>query len=179
MTKREELKKQLNAEKEQVQKIREEVEERNQRVSSLAELQVELQHKLHVSILAMSEGETELEKVMAARTEVLMEIEELRKQRDVLQRGIKFFKEENVAEISGEVREKGCSLREFTKEEIILATNNFSDQLRMKCGGVWSNVYRGYFNHSTSAIKMLDFIPDLSQQDFQSKVNKQTRKFDL
>lgn len=175
MTKKEELKKQLNAEKEQVQKIRVEVEERNQRVSSLAELELELLNKLHVSTLALSEGETKLENVMASRTEMLMEIEELRKQKDVLNRRIKFFKED-VEEISGEVREKGCRLREFTKEEIIFATNNFSEQLRLKSGGDWSNIYRGYFNHSNAVVKMLDFIPDLSQQDLQSKVNKQTRK---
>lgn len=176
MTRRKEVKKELNAEKEQLEKIRNDVEESKQRVSSLAKLQLELQNRLHISTMAVSECENQLEKVMDARTEMLMEIEELRRQRDVLNRRIEFFKEKDATEMSAKLIEKGCNLREYTKEDITLATHNFSEDLRLKSGGDWSNVYRGHINHSTAAIKMLNSVHGLSQQDFQAKVNKQTRK---
>jgi hypothetical protein len=176
VTKREELKKELNVEKEQIQKIRINVEETKQRLSSLVEQQLDLKNKLHVSTLEISEFETKLENVMAARTKMLMDIEELSKQRDVLNKRIMFSKEKDDTKISTKLIENSFGVREFTKEEIVLATNNFSELLKLKSGGDWSNVYRGNINHSNVAIKMLDSTLALSQQDFQAKVNKQTRK---
>jgi hypothetical protein len=176
VTKREELKKELNVEKEQIKKIRMNVEESKQRLSSLVEQQLDLKNKLHVSTLEISEFETKLENVMAARTKMLMDIEELSKQRDVLNKRIMFSKEKDDTKISTKLIENSFGVREFTKEEIVLATNNFSELLKLKSGGDWSNVYRGNINHSNVAIKMLDSTLALSQQDFQAKVNKQTRK---
>jgi hypothetical protein len=126
--------------------------------------------------LEISEFETKLENVMAARTKMLMDIEELSKQRDVLNKRIMFSKEKDDTKISTKLIENSFGVREFTKEEIVLATNNFSELLKLKSGGDWSNVYRGNINHSNVAIKMLDSTLALSQQDFQAKVNKQTRK---
>jgi hypothetical protein len=176
VTKREELKKELNVEKEQIKKIRMNVEESKQRLSSLVEQQLDLKNKLHVSTLEISEFETKLENVMAARTKMLMDIEELSKQRDVLNKRIMFSKEKDDTKISARLIENSFGVRVYTKEEIILATNNFSEYFRLKSGGDWSNVYRGNINHSKVAIKMLDSTLALSQQDFQAKVNKQTRK---
>ncbi|CAJ2636301.1 unnamed protein product [Trifolium pratense] len=171
LTKREELKKELNVEKEQIQKIRMSVEESKQRLSSLVEQQLDLKNKLHVSTLEISECETKLENVMAARTEMLMVIEELSRQRDVLNKRIMFLKEKDDNNEISNINEKSFYLREYTKEEIMLATNNFSEYFRLKSCGDWSNVYRGNINHSNVAIKMLGSTFALSKQDFQAKVN--------
>ncbi|XP_027192824.2 putative U-box domain-containing protein 50 [Cicer arietinum] len=174
LTRKDELKKEVNAENEKINKIRMSVEESKQRLHSLKELQLELQNKLHVSKLKFSEFETKLEKVNAARNEMLMKIEELSRQRDIMNKWIMFIKEKNVTKISTKVIENECGLREYTKEDIILATHNFSEHLRLKSCENWSNVFRGYIDHSNAAIKMLDSTLGLSQQDFQAKVNKLT-----
>ncbi|PNY08065.1 U-box domain-containing protein 50-like [Trifolium pratense] len=147
------------------------VEESKQRLSSLVEQQLDLKNKLHVSTLEISECETKLENVMAARTEMLMVIEELSRQRDVLNKRVMFFKEKDDNNEISNINEKSFYLREYTKEEIMLATNNFSEYFRLKSCGDWSNVYRGNINHSNVAIKMLGSTFALSQQDFQAKVN--------
>ena len=172
VTQREELKKELDIEKDQIHYIRMYVEESKQRLSSLQNLQLDLRNKLNVSTLAISECETKLEKVMTERTKMLMEIDELSKQRDVFNKRIKFFKEKDATKMCNKLIENGCSLREYTKEEIIMATHNFSEHFRLKCGGDWSNVYRGDINHSNVAIKMLHSNLALSQHDFQAKVKK-------
>nr|XP_027192823.1 putative U-box domain-containing protein 50 isoform X1 [Cicer arietinum] len=170
LTRKDELKKEVNAENEKINKIRMSVEESKQRLHSLKELQLELQNKLHVSKLKFSEFETKLEKVNAARNEMLMKIEELSRQRDIMNKWIMFIKEKNVTKISTKVIENECGLREYTKEDIILATHNFSEHLRLKSCENWSNVFRGYIDHSNAAIKMLDSTLGLSQQDFQAKL---------
>ncbi|KAK7252442.1 hypothetical protein RIF29_36377 [Crotalaria pallida] len=164
---REELKKEVEAEKEQVYEMRMDVEESKRRVSSLGELQNELSNMLHISTLAKSRAETQLERAVEERAEMVREIEELRKQRDVLNRRIEFCKQKDAIGMAARLSEACCSFREYSEEEIRLATENFSERLRLKSGGDWSNVYRGRINHSTVAIKMLN---SLSQQDFQSKV---------
>lgn len=63
-------------------------------------------------------------------------------------------------------------MREYSEEELRLATDNFSERLRLKSGRDWTNVYRGRFNHSTVAIKMLPSFHSLSQEEFQTKVIK-------
>lgn len=174
VTKREELKKELNVEKDQIYYIRTYVEESKQRLSSLQDLQLDLKNKLNVSTLEVSEYETKLEKVMNERTNMLMEIEELSRQRDVFNKRIKFFKGKDATEMCNKIIDNGCSLREYTKEEIIMASHNFSEHFRLKCGGDhWSNVYKGHIDHySNVAIKMLHSNLALSQHDFQAKVKK-------
>lgn len=174
MARKEELKKEQNTEKEQIQKIRTNIEDTEQSLSSMEELHLELQSKLHESALEISECETEFENVLAERTKMLMEIEELSRQRDVLNKRIMFFKENDGKGICSRLIEKTCCLEEYTEEKIIMATNNFSEYLRLKSGKDWSNVYRGNINSSNVAIKMIDSTLALSQQDFQTKVNKQT-----
>lgn len=171
MTRKEEVKKEVNTEKEQIQKIRMNIEDNEQSLGSMEELQLELQSKLHDSTLEVSECETKFENVMAERTKTLMEIEELSRQRDVLNKRIMFFKEKIEKEICNKLITKSCCLEEYTEEEIIMATNNFSEYLRLKSGRNWSNVYRGNINNSNVAIKMIDPTLALSRKDFQDKVN--------
>ena len=173
MSAREELKKELDIEKEQTHEIRIDVEESKRRLASLSELQSELSNRLHVTALAKSRAETQLDKAVAERTEMVREIEELRRQRDVLNRRIEFCKQKDAIGMAARMSsDTCCGFREYSEEEIRLATENFSERLRLKSGGDWTNVYRGRMSHSTVAIKMLDgSFPSLSQHDFQSKVS--------
>lgn len=171
MSVREDLKKEVEVEEEQVYEMKMDVEESKRRVSSLAELQSELSNMLHISTLAKSRAESQLEKAVEERREMVREIEELRRQRDVLNRRIEFCKQKDAIGMASRLSETCCIFRVYTEEELRLATDNYSERLRLKSGGDWTNVYRGRINHSTVAIKMLNSFPTLSQQDFQSKVN--------
>ncbi|XP_027348106.1 putative U-box domain-containing protein 50 [Abrus precatorius] len=170
VTRREELEKELDAEKEQLDEIRMDVEESKKQLSAVVEEQSVLQNRLHNCTLAVSEAETIVGKILAERTEMLMEINDLRRQRDVLNRRIKFFKEKDATRMSVRLTEKSCNFREYTKEEMTLATHNFSEHLRLKPCGNSTNVYRAQMNHSTVAIKILNSDSALSQPDFQAKV---------
>ncbi|XP_020978382.1 putative U-box domain-containing protein 50 isoform X2 [Arachis ipaensis] len=169
---REEIKKEVEEEKEQTQEIRVDVEERKRRLKSLSELHSELSKRVHVSKMAKSRAERQLEKAIAERAEMVREIEELRRQRDVLNRRIEFCKQKDAigmaARLMSQEEAAACAFREYSEEELRLATDNFSDRLRFKSGGDWSHVYKGRMPHSTVAIKML--ASSLSLQDFQSKV---------
>ncbi|XP_061349980.1 putative U-box domain-containing protein 50 isoform X2 [Gastrolobium bilobum] len=169
---REELKKELEAEKEEIEEMRVDVEERKRRLSSLGEVQREVSNRFQISTEAKTRAERELEKAVGERREMVREIEELRRQRDVLNRRIEFCKQKDAIGMAARLNEEepSCNFREYTEEEIRLATDNFSQRLRLKSVGDWTNVYRGRFNHSTVAIKMLHSLPSLSHQDFISKV---------
>lgn len=101
---------------------------------------------------------------------MLGEIEDLRQQRDVLHRRIEFCKEKDAIGKVAKLTELSCGFKEYTADEIRLATNGFSERLRLKPGGEWSTVYKGRMNQSTVAIKMLNSVRGLSQEDFQAKV---------
>lgn len=169
-TMREELVKEVGGEKENTYEIRRDVEESKRRLSSLVELQSELSNKLQISTISKSRAEAQLEKAASARSEMLREIDELRRQKDVLNRRIEFCKEKDAIGMAARLSQPSFSFREYTAEEIRLATDNFSERLRLKSGGDWTNVYRGRINHSTVAIKMLNSVHGLSQEDFQAKV---------
>lgn len=164
---REELKKEMEAEREQREEMRIEVEERKRRLSSLTEVQSELSDRLRIWTAAKTRAEMQLEKAVGERREMVREIEELRRQRDVLNRRIEFCKHKDAIGMAARLADTCCTFREYTEEELRLATDNFSDRLRLKSGGDWTNVYRARFNHSTVAIKML---PSVSLQHLQSKV---------
>ena len=148
------------------------VEESKKRLNSLTELKNELSNKLQISTLAKSQSEGQLEKAVNLRAEMVREIEELRQQRDVLHRRIEFCKEKDAIGMVARFTELSSGFKEFTAEQIRLATNGFSERLRLKPGGDWTAVYRGRFGHSTVAIKMLDSVNGMSRQDFQAKVRK-------
>ncbi|CAK7339639.1 unnamed protein product [Dovyalis caffra] len=164
------LSKSLDAEKEQIQETRRDVQESKNRLSSLAELQSELSSKLQTSTMARSHVEVQLEKAVVGRAEMVREIEELRRQRDVLQRRIEFCKEKDAIGAVAKLNELKCGYREYTAEDIRSATDNFSESLRLKSGGDWTNVYRGRINHTTVAIKMLNSDHGFPQEAFLAKV---------
>ncbi|XVF61504.1 hypothetical protein PTKIN_Ptkin08bG0135200 [Pterospermum kingtungense] len=170
VTQRLEIKKISDTEKEQLYEVIRDVEESKIRLNSLLELQAELSSKLQISSMARANVEAQLEKAVVTRTEMVREIEELRRQRNVLQRRVEFCKEKDALGMVARSAELSCSYREYTAEDIRLATDGFSERLRLKSGGDWLNVYRGRINHSTVAIKMLNSANGLSREEFQAKV---------
>ncbi|KAJ0097627.1 hypothetical protein Patl1_28336 [Pistacia atlantica] len=169
LTNRIEIQKSLDDEKEQLYEVTRDVEESKKRLSSLVELQSELSKKLQLSTIAKGHAEKQLEKAVIGRAEMVREIEELRRQRDVLHRRIEFCKEKDaigmVTRSSYELI--SCCYKEYAAEEIRVATDDFSERLRLKYGGDWTNVYRGRINFSSVAIKMLS--SGLSQDAFEAK----------
>ncbi|MBA0608424.1 hypothetical protein Godav_020651 [Gossypium davidsonii] len=170
VTHRLEIKNVLDIEKEKLFDVKKEVEESKNRLNSLKELQVELSNKLQKSSQARANAVAQLETAAVTRAKMVMEIEELRRQRDVFQRRIEFCREKDALRMVARSNELRCGYREYMAEDIRLATDDFSERLRLKVSGDWSNVYRGRINHSTVAIKMLNSVNGMSQEDFQAKV---------
>ncbi|KAL2501167.1 putative U-box domain-containing protein 50 [Forsythia ovata] len=147
------LKKQIDSRKFELFDLQGEVEEKRSKLNSILELQRELSNKLQLSSSAKSRAEVQLEKAVQTRTNMVREIEELRGQRDVIQRRIEF-----------------CREKEFTAAEIRAATEDFSEGLRLKSRGQLTNVYKGRINHMTVAIKMYNSANAPSHEAFTAKV---------
>lgn len=174
ITTQHELAKELDNTKEQVFEILADVEESKNRLSSLLELQSELSTKLQTASLAKLGAETQLGSAVSSRTALLREIEQLRGQRDVFQRRIEFCKEKDAIEMATRMSSSdqvSCSYREFSTDEIRLATDNFAPHRRLKSGGDWTNVYKGRIKSLSVAIRMLDSEDAMSHEVFQAKVN--------
>ncbi|GMH24670.1 hypothetical protein Nepgr_026513 [Nepenthes gracilis] len=170
---RTDLSRELEVTKDQIQEVVTYLLESKNRLKSLLELQSELSSKFQASSLAKLCAEAQLESAVKARAEVVGEIEELRKQRDILQRRIEFCKEKDAIGTAtarmGEV--VSCSPRDFKADDIRLATDNFSVRGRLKCGENWTSFYKGKISHTTVAIKMLNSDVEFSHEFFQAKVN--------
>lgn len=168
---RSELEKELDAEKERMSEVVNDIEESKSRLSSLVQLQTELSNKLQRSTVAKSHAEAQLEKAVTTRTEMVREIEELRRQRAVLNRRIEFCREKDAIGMVSKLNELTCGFREYTSDEIRVATADFSEGMRLKSGGDFTNVYKGRMKHGTVAIKMLDSSGKISDEVFQAKVD--------
>ncbi|XP_021799900.1 putative U-box domain-containing protein 50 isoform X2 [Prunus avium] len=167
---RTELNKKLNTEKEQLNEVINDIEESKNRIKSVIELQSELSHKLHLSKMAKSQAEAQLQNEVVKRAEMVREIEVLRCGRDVFRRRIEFCREKDGIGMAARLSELSCCLREYTDEEIKLATDDFSELFRLKSGSDLSSVYKGRINHVTVAVKVLNQANGLSQEDFQAKL---------
>lgn len=165
------LQKDLDITKEELSEIQSEVEENRNKLNSILELQHELSNKLQLSTLAKSRVESHLEKAVRNRAEMVQEIEELRRQKDVLQRRIEFCREKDAIGMSNRLNDLGFDYRKFTAAEIRAATDDFSERLRLKSAGDWTNVYRGRINRTTVAIKLSNSDDVLSQETFLEKVS--------
>ncbi|CAK9320541.1 unnamed protein product [Citrullus colocynthis] len=161
----EELQKELNSAKEHILEIVGDIEESKIKLGSLLELQAELSSKLQFSTAGKSRLEAQLEKTAKTREGMVREIEELRRQREILHRRIEFCKDKDAIGMTERSTEVSCSTRVYTAEEVRLATDSFSEQMRLS-----SRVYRGRINHISVAIQMIDSGNWLSEDDFQSKV---------
>ncbi|KAB1201904.1 putative U-box domain-containing protein 50 [Morella rubra] len=171
VTTRTELERELEAEKEHMNEVISDIEESRSRLNSLIQLQNELSDRLQISTLSKTHAEAQLEKAVTMRAEMVRDIEELRRQRDVFNRRIEFCREKDAIGMVSKLNELSCGYREYTSEEIRLATDDFSESMRLKSGGNWTNVYRGRMKHGTVAIKMLSSTTEPSEETFQSKVD--------
>ncbi|KAL9241393.1 hypothetical protein vseg_015511 [Gypsophila vaccaria] len=170
---RDDIAKEIESTKEQLYEILTDVQESKNKLTSLLELQTELSSKLQVLSLEKLGAETQLEETVTARAELVREIEELRRQKDVFKRRIEFCKEKDAIEEATRMSSDtvSCSYREFSVDEIKLATDNFAKYRRLTCGGEWTGVYKGRINRLSVTIKVLDPDADLSQDLFQAKVH--------
>ncbi|CAH8374980.1 unnamed protein product [Eruca vesicaria subsp. sativa] len=162
--KREKLQGTLDSDRECIEQAKNDVEKGKAKLVSLGELQEELSSKVKTLSDAKLQSEAELEKAVLKKEEMMIEIEKLRNQRDVFNRRIEFCKEL----VSEEEEEVKCGYREYVAEDIRLATESYSDRLRLKSGGNWTNVYRGRIKHTTMAVKVIG--DRLSDEDFAAKV---------
>lgn len=162
----------MEAEKEHMNEVISDIEESRSRLNSLIQLQNELSNRLQISTLSKTHAEAQLEKAVTMRAEMVRDIEELRRQRDVFNRRIEFCREKDAIGMVSKLNELSCGYREYTSEEIRLATDDFSESMRLKSGGNWTNVYRGRMKHGAVAIKMLSSTTEPSEETFQSKVRK-------
>ncbi|CAA3025480.1 U-box domain-containing 50 isoform X1 [Olea europaea subsp. europaea] len=164
------LKKELDSRKDELFELQGEVEEKRSKLNSILGLQRELSNKLQLSSSAKSRAEIQLEKAVQTRTEMVREIEELRGQRDVIQLRIEFCREKDAIGSADRMNASSFDYREFTAAEISAATEDFSEDLRLKSRGQFTNVYKGHINHMTVAIKMYNSANAPSQESFIAKV---------
>lgn len=166
------LSKDIDNTKEQIREILADVQESKDRQKSLNELRSELSSKLNKTLEAKRAAETQLESAANSRIELVREIEEIRRQRDVFQRRKDFCVEKDaIGSATRNSDQVSCSYREFSADEIRLATDNFATYRRLTCGEDWTSVYKGRINRMSVAIKMLDSNVEMSQEIFQTKVN--------
>ncbi|KAL2550607.1 putative U-box domain-containing protein 50 [Forsythia ovata] len=164
------LKKQIDSRKFELFDLQGEVEEKRSKLNSILELQRELLNKLQLSSSAKSRAEVQLEKAVQTRTNMVREIEELRGQRDVIQRRIEFCREKDAISSADRMDTSSFDYREFNAAEIRAATEDFSEGLRLKSRGQLTNVYKGRINHMTVAIKMYNSTNAPSHEAFTAKV---------
>lgn len=164
------LKKELDSRKDELFELQGEVEEKRSKMNSILELQRELSNKLQLSSSAKSRDEVQLEKAVQTRSDMVREIEELRGQRDVIQRRIEFCREKDAIGSADRINTSSFAYREFTAAEIRAATEDFSEGLRLKSRGQFTNVYKGRLNHMTVAIKIYNSATSPSHEALIAKV---------
>ncbi|KAL6582935.1 hypothetical protein OROMI_005013 [Orobanche minor] len=148
------LNNEIESRKEEINELGSDVDQKRSKLNSILELQKELTSKLHLSSSAKARAEAQLDKAVRTRAEIVQEIEKLRKDRDVLQRRVEFCKEKDALNNVSNSNDLGFDFREFSAAEITAATEDFSEHLRLKSGGRWTDIYRGRINHITVAVKM-------------------------
>ncbi|KFK28250.1 hypothetical protein AALP_AA8G491900, partial [Arabis alpina] len=164
---REKLQRTLDSDIECIEEAKHDVERGKTKLYWLRELREELSSKVKTKKEASSQAEAELESVALKRGEMVMEIEKLRSQRDVFNLRVEFCKEKEASGLVSK-EELTCGYREYVAEDIRLATESYSDRLRLKSGGNWTNVYRGRIKHTIVAVKVIG--DRLSYEDFGAKV---------
>ncbi|KAG6399885.1 hypothetical protein SASPL_141370 [Salvia splendens] len=165
-----ELNKTLESTRDEILELESELHEKRSKLESNVELQKELSLKLHQSSSARAVADLQLEKAVETRAEMVTEIEELRKQKNVLQRRIEFCIEKDAIAKVSRLNGSGFGFREYSPEEIIAATEDFSEHFRVKSVCRGKNVYRGRINQLAVAVKLHDPADERSLEDFTNKV---------
>ncbi|XP_074378423.1 putative U-box domain-containing protein 50 [Apium graveolens] len=158
--------KDLDARKEELHEIRTEVVERKRQLTSKLGLQVKLSNKLTSSASSISNLEGILQNTATKNADVVREIEVLRKQRDIIHRRIEFCIEKNAV---ASMDDLNFNYKEFTPEEIRVATDNFSPHFTLKSGGKCTNMYMGRIIATTVAIKSMLHL-SMDEETFRTKV---------
>lgn len=164
------LKRELDARKDELRELHTEVEVTKSKLSSILELQRDLSNKMQLSSVAKSRAEVQVERVLQERMDTLQEIEEFRKQRDVLQRRIEFCREKDAIGNATMLIEPRYEYKEFSAAEIRAATDGFSDVMRLKSGGDWTDVYKARLHNTSVAIKLYSSADVDSEDTFRAKV---------
>lgn len=161
------LKMELDLVRKQQEEAFDDILENEKRLKSALELEGELKDIIQANLSERLRIEAQLDNAAITREEILREINEICRQRDVFRRRIGFCRERRAVIMSNGL---GYNYREFTEDELHKATDNFSDRMQIKVGpkGV---IYKGKLNHTMIAIKMQDEWRRLSQDEFQAKVN--------
>lgn len=170
IAKRSQLEKEFSSTKEELNKLQIETEEKRVKLNSVLQLQDELSSKLHLLSQATLQAELQVEKEMRAQSAVAQEADKLRRQRDVFLRRIEFSKEKDAKGEAAGLAEQSFDYRQFTAAEIRATTDDFSERMRLKSGGDWTNVYKGCLNSTLVAIKMYNSENADSEESFQEKV---------
>ncbi|KAK4416993.1 putative U-box domain-containing protein 50 [Sesamum alatum] len=126
------LNKELDNRKGELNELQSEVEEKRSKLNSILELQKEFSQKLQLSTSAKARADVQLEKAVRTRADMIQEIEELRKHRDVLQRRIEFCKEKDAITKVSKSYGFGSDYREFSAAEVKAATKDFSERLSLE-----------------------------------------------
>ncbi|KAM7276748.1 hypothetical protein ACFE04_018614 [Oxalis oulophora] len=166
------LSKHFETEKEQIEEMKSDVDESKSRLRSFLQLETELSNKLKSITMKKSQANAQIERTNLTRAEMVREMGDLKRQREILHRRIEFCKEKDSIRMEMRLSEVSCGCRVYTAEEIKLATDGFSEKLRVKSHGEWTNVYKGHLHHITVAIKFLNSDSELSPQAFQAKVER-------
>ncbi|XXG49135.1 hypothetical protein AAC387_Pa02g3401 [Persea americana] len=161
------LKMELDIVRKQQEEAFDDILENEKRLKSALELEGELKDIIQANLSERLRIEAQLDNAAITREEILREINEMCKQRDVFRRRSVFCRERRAVIMSNGL---GYNYREFTEDELRKATDNFSDHMQIKFGpkGV---IYKGRLNHTMIAIKMQDEWRRKSQEEFQAKVN--------
>ncbi|KAD7479157.1 hypothetical protein E3N88_02293 [Mikania micrantha] len=147
------------------------IEQDKSKLNSTLEIQKELSNKLKSVTLVKSQREELLRKMIHTRGSMILEIENLRKQKDVMKRRIEFCRDKDAIEMVSRLNALNFSYKEFTASEIRAGTDNFSDNCRIKCSGDFTNVYRAQINHTTVVVKLYNFrTKQVSDEEFDNKV---------
>ncbi|XP_077217384.1 U-box domain-containing protein kinase family protein isoform X2 [Tasmannia lanceolata] len=158
------LNKSLDNVREQLEEVSNDITQSKNKLRSASELESELMNILKAHSFEKSHIEAQLQKAVITRASVLRDIDEMRRQRDVLRRRVEFCRERVVATRT----DSGLSYREFTVNEVREATDNFSEHLRVVVGEIWK-VYRGRINHTIVAIKVQN-SSNMLAEEFQAKM---------
>ncbi|XP_076909213.1 putative U-box domain-containing protein 50 [Bidens hawaiensis] len=169
--KRRDFEKNLDALKQEITENQILLQQNKSKLNSTLEIQKELSKKLKSVTLAKSQSEEQLRKMIVERGSMILEIENLRKQKDVMHRRIEFCRDKDAIEMVTRLNDLQFSYKEFTADEIRAGTEHFSDHRRIKCSGDFTNVYRAQINHTTVVVKLFESrTKQVSDEEFDNKV---------
>lgn len=126
-----------------------------------------LELKIHIDDYdcALRSSEVKIQTSQQLYEVLKVEHEKLQKQRDATLKEVEDLRRYQVASKSGTV----ANFSEFSFPEIELATQSFSDSLKIGEGG-YGSVYKGFLRNTTVAVKVLNYESMQGQSEFHQEV---------